>query len=110
MQVEVTREDQNVFLTVNGISATSETAARVYQGLAFTWEVEQLVRYRHQARAEVVREIVVMLDERISVYEQKRDKADPLADETYNRHEAITYVLEALEIVKLGMAKFGGKQ
>lgn len=58
MQVEVTREDQNVFLTVNGISATSETAARLYQGLAFTWEVEQLARHRHQARAEVVREIV----------------------------------------------------
>ena len=61
MQVEVTREDQNVFLTVNGISATSETAARVYQGLAFTWEVEQLARHRHQVRAEVVAEIVAWL-------------------------------------------------
>ena len=71
--------------------------------------VQAFARHRHQARAEVVGEIVAMLDERISVYEQKRDKADPLADETYNRHEAITYVLEALEIVKLFMAKFGGR-
>lgn len=70
---------------------------------------QAFARHRHQARAEVVGEIVAMLDERISVYEQKRDKADPLADETYNRHEAITYVLEALQIVKLGMGKFGGR-
>lgn len=36
---------------------------------------------------------------RISVYQQKRDKADPLADEIFNRHQALTYVIEALEIV-----------
>ena len=67
---------------------------------------------REAVRAEQAAEIErlrALLDERISVYEQKRDKADPLADETYNRHEAITYVLEALEIVKLGIAKFGGR-
>ena len=71
--------------------------------------VQAFARHRIAERERVVGEIVAMLDERISVYEQKRDKADPLADETYNRHEAITYVLEALEIVKLGMAKFGGR-
>lgn len=40
---------------------------------------------------------------RISVYQQKRDKEDPLADETFNKHEALTYVIEALEIVKAGL-------
>ena len=61
---------------------------------------EAFARHRHPARAEVVGEIVAMLDERISVYQQKRDKADPLADETFNKHEALTYVIEALEIVE----------
>ena len=37
---------------------------------------------------------------RISVYQQKRNKADPLADEIFNIHAALTYVIEALEIVE----------
>lgn len=99
-----------------------EAAVEYWNSLADEWNswteisgqeqdatVQAFARHRQQARAEVVGEIVAMLDERISVYEQKRDKADPLADETYNRHEAIAYVLEALEIVKLGMGKFGGR-
>ena len=81
----------------------------ICSGRGIVADPEAFARHRQQARAEVVGEIVAMLDERISVYEQKRDKADPLADETYNRHEAITYVLEALEIVKLGVGKFGGR-
>lgn len=46
-----------------------------------------------------------VLKYRISIYQQKRDKTDPLAEETFNKHEALTYVIEASEIVEAALGE-----
>lgn len=43
---EITQADRELFLSVNGISATSETASRVNRGLAFTYEVGVIAKTR----------------------------------------------------------------
>ena len=58
-KIEVTQADRDLFISVNGISGTSETASRVNRGLAFTYEVEQIARVRlaaEQRGAERMRE------------------------------------------------------
>ena len=39
-----------------------------------------------------------VLAERIRTYRKKREREDPLADDTMTRHEALTHTIEALEI------------
>ena len=57
MQVE--KIDRELFIDI--LNPDSSTAESVRQGRSYTWEVEQLARHRHQARAEVVGEIVAWL-------------------------------------------------
>jgi len=59
MQVE--QIDRELFIDI--LNPDSSTAESVRQGRSYTWEVEQLARHRHQARAEVVGEIVAWLEE-----------------------------------------------
>lgn len=54
---------------------------------------------REQERAAVV----AALNKRLAIYRQKRAKADPFAEETFNRHEALTYVIEAIELLAMEM-------
>lgn len=48
-----------------------------------------------------------VLDARIAVYRRKQEKADPFAEDTYNRHDAMGLVIEALEIVRAALESGG---
>ena len=47
----VTDEDIDLFLSVNNIWPDSETAAHVRKNRAFSWEVQQIAKYRQAAYA-----------------------------------------------------------
>lgn len=61
MQVEVTDADRDLLIAVCGFDKRGDEAYRIHNGLAFTWEVEQLARHRIAERERVVGEIVAHL-------------------------------------------------
>lgn len=46
-----------------------------------------------------MREVAAAFEKRLAIYRKKQAHADPLADESYNRHEALAYVIEAIELL-----------
>lgn len=41
------------------------------------------------------------INARLAIYRDKWGRADPLAEDSYNRHEALRYVVEALELLAI---------
>lgn len=58
----VTDEDIDLFLSVNNIWPDSETAAHVRKNRAFSWEVEQIAKYRQAAYAAGLERAAVIAD------------------------------------------------
>jgi hypothetical protein len=63
MQVEVTDADRDLLIAIHDCDKHSDEAYRIHNGLAFTWEVEQIARHRIAERERVVRDIVALLRE-----------------------------------------------
>ena len=75
MQVE--QIDRELFIDI--LNPDSSTAESVRQGRSYTWEVEQLARHRHQARAEVVGEIVAWMKDKASyAWSRESELADQI--------------------------------
>lgn len=59
----VTDEDIDLFLSVYNIWPDSETAYHVRKNQAFSWEVEQIAKYRQAAYAAGLERAAVILEE-----------------------------------------------
>ena len=46
-------------------------------------------------------EIAAAFEKRLNVYRMKREAADPFARDVYTRHEAVNYVIEAIELLAI---------
>jgi hypothetical protein len=44
-------------------------------------------------------EAIARFRARLDVYREKLDKANPFGDDIYSRHEALRYLIEALEVL-----------
>lgn len=52
-----------------------------------------------QTRTTEVDRIIAAFNARLAIYRAKCAQADPLAEDDRNRHEALRYVIEAIEVL-----------
>lgn len=48
---------------------------------------------------EAVQTIMEAFRKRLAIYREKKAAADPMAEDMYNRHFALLYVIEAIELL-----------
>jgi hypothetical protein len=81
----VTDEDKALFVSVYNIWPDSETAHHVRKNQAFSWEVEQIAKYRQAAYAAGLERAAVIAEERQSNDEELTAAIRAEKDKTNDR-------------------------